>query len=249
MHGLSGIVALVCLLVGLPAQAATLRVHAAISLSEALEEVGAAYTKETGTVVRFNFASSAALAREIELGSPGDLFISADEVTMTRLQGKAWVLADGRTSVLSNSLVVVVPRDSALEIHGAASLASDAVSRLALADPEEVPAGVYARLYLDAAGVWGAVASKVVATEDVRAALRAVERGDVDAGIVYRTDAMTSTLVKVAYETKAGEAPRASYAAAVLSEAVSPDEALHFIDFLSSASARAIFERHGFVAR
>ena len=249
MHRLSGITLLVAFLLVPPAGATTLRVHAAASLTDVLEEIATEYTKDTGTIVRFNFGGSSMLARQIELGAPGDLFISADEEKMSLVQGRGWVLADTRRSILSNSLVVVVPLDSDLTVRGARSLASDAVGRIALAEPETVPAGVYARMYLEAAGVWDRIASKVVATDNVRAALLAVESGNVDAGIVYKTDAMISDKVKVAYEVKPGEAPYISYPVAVLSEAISPDEAKRFIEYLASDKAKAIFVKYGFVVR
>ena len=249
MARLSGIIGLALLLLGSTAEAETLRVHAAASLSDVLEEIATEYTKETGTVVRFNFGSSAMLARQIEEGAPGDLFISADENTMNLLQGRGWIIGDTRKSVLSNDLVIVVPSDSTLSISGARDLVQPKVERIALADPRIVPAGVYARRYLEARAVWDSVAARVVSTDNVRAALLAVESGNVDAGIVYRTDAMTSDKVKVAYHVKPGEAPYISYPAAVTSEAYAPDEAVRFIEFLSSDKARTLFERHGFAVR
>ncbi len=249
MSKLSGIIALSVLFVAFPADGATLRVHAAASLTDVLEEIAGEYTNETGTIVRFNFGASSMLARQIELGAPGDMFIAADEDTMNRVQGQGWALADTRKSILSNSLVIVVPSDSTLSISGAASLASAAVSRVALAEPNTVPAGVYARRYLEAQKIWNRIAAKVVSTDNVRAALLAVESGNVDAGIVYKTDALISRKVKVAYEVKPGEAPHITYPVAILSEAISPDEAARFITYLASVKARAIFEKHGFVTR
>jgi molybdate transport system substrate-binding protein len=249
MFRLSGTIALVLALLVPTAGAETLRVHAAASLTDVLEEIAAEYTKDTGTVVRFNFAGSSILARQIELGAPGDLFFSADEEKMNLVQGRGWILGDTRKSVLSNSLVVIVPSDSERIVRSARNLAGGSIKRIALAEPYTVPAGVYARMYLEAAGYWDQVAPKVVAMDNVRAALLAVEGGNVDAAIVYRTDAMTSDKVKVAYEVRPGEAPYISYPIAILSEAITPDEAARFIEYLSTVKARTVFEKHGFVVR
>jgi len=247
MLRLSGTIALVLFLLAPNAGAATLRIHAAASLTDVLEEIATEYTKDTGTVVRFNFAGSSTLARQIELGAPGDLFFSADELKMNQLQGQGWVLGDTRKSILSNSLVIIVPSDSDRILRSARNLAGGSIKRIALAEPYTVPAGVYARMYLEVAGYWDQIAPKVVAMDNVRAALLAVESGNVDAGIVYKTDAMTSSKVMVAYEVRPGEAPYISYPIAILSEAISPDEGARFIEYLDTDKARAIFETHGFV--
>ena len=169
--------------------AATLHVFAAASLTDSLKEIAAAYEKQTGDKVMFNFGASSFLARQIEEGAPADIFFSADEAKMDGLEKKGLIIKETRTSRLSNSLVIVVTSDSALPIHSAKDLAGPAVKRVALADPKTVPAGIYAKQYLQCAGLWSAIKPKVVPTDNVRAALAAVESGNVEAGMVYKTDA------------------------------------------------------------
>jgi len=226
--------------------AAELSVFAAASLKEALTEIGARYEKESGDKVVFNFGASSTLARQIEQGAPGDLFFSADEAKVDALEKKGLLLAETRRSLLSNTLVIVVNADAAKAPKSAADLAKPEIKKLALAEPATVPAGIYAREYLQKLGLWDAVKDKVVPTENVRAALAAVESGNVDAGIVYRTDALISKKVKVAVEVSAAEGPRISYSVAVVKDGKQPGGAKTFAGYLASTVAREIFEQFGF---
>jgi molybdate transport system substrate-binding protein len=126
-------------------------------------------------------------------------------------------------------------------------LAKSAIARVALAEPQTVPAGIYAKMYLEKAGLWKVIAAKVVPTENVRACLAAVESGNVDAGLVYKTDALISKKVKIACEIPASEGPKISYPLAVLKEAKQPGAAQRFASYLASAEARAVFTRFGFL--
>ncbi|MFI5182725.1 MAG: molybdate ABC transporter substrate-binding protein, partial [Thermoanaerobaculia bacterium] len=163
-------------------------VFAAASLTDALKEIAASWEIAGGESVVFNFAASSLLARQIREGAPADLFLSADEIQMDGLE-KASLIAPGtRRSVLSNSLVIVVPADSPLRIGSERDLAGPGVGTLALAEPTSVPVGVYSKKFFESIGIWKQVAPKVIPTENVRATLAAVESGNVDAGVVYRTD-------------------------------------------------------------
>jgi len=225
---------------------ATLMVFAAASLSDSLKEIAVHYQSRSGDRVVFNFSASSFLARQIEEGAQADIFFSADEAKMDQLEKNGFIDKTTRRSLLSNSLVVVVASDNRLRINSAADLAGDAIKRIGLADPKTVPAGIYAKQYLENAGVWNAVRSKVVPLDNVRAALSSVESGDVDAGIVYKTDAQISRKVKVAYQVPRNEAPAISYpVAAIKSSAHGPSDK-QFLDFLGSSEARAIFTRFGF---
>src|SRR5262245_49579605 len=188
-----------------PALAEELTVFAASSLTEAVKEVAASFEKITGHHVVFNFGGSNDLARQIKAGAPADVFFSADAAQMDGLVSAGLVRAEDRVDVLSNVLVVVVPAGASTRVASPADLGR--LRRIALADPEAVPAGVYARRWLEAAGVWDAVRESVVPALDVRAALSAVESGHVDAGIVYRTDAAISRQVSVAFEVPRDKAP------------------------------------------
>lgn len=238
---------LLLLLVCSLADAADIRVSAAASLSNALKEIGANYAAKSGDKPVFNFGGSNILARQIEEGAPVDLFFSADEATMDALTQKGRIVAETRRSPLSNSLVIIVAAAAGAEIKTPQDLAAAAVKHVALADPKAVPAGVYARQYLQSLGLWGAIEPKVVPTENVRAALAAVESGNVAAGIVYRTDAGSSKKVKIAFAVPAKDGPAIRYPMALIKDAPQPEAARKFFDHLGSAEAARVFEKFGFI--
>lgn len=234
------------LLVATSLSAVELTVHAAASLTDAMKEIGAAYEKESGDKVQFNFGASNMLARQIEEGAPADVFFSADEAKMDALERKDLLLPGTRRGLLSNSLVIVVAADSGGWPKSASDLTKPEYKKLALAEPRSVPAGIYAREYLEKLGLWEAVKERIVPTENVRAALAAVESGNVDAGIVYKTDALISKKVKVAVEISGAEAPKISYPVAVVKSSKEPERAKKFADYLAGPAARAVFEKFGF---
>lgn len=227
-------------------RAVEIQVAAAASLTDALKEIAGEYTAATGDKPIFNLGASSTLARQIEEGAPVDVFLSADEAKMDALAGKNLIAANTRLVLLKNSLVVVVTADSPLKIDAPAALAGDAVKRLALGETRTVPAGIYAREFLTKAGVWEKVESRVLPCDNVRAALAAVESGNAEAGIVYKTDAAISKKVKVAYEVPEALSPIITYPGAVTVASKQPAAAKKFLDYLASDKARAIFERFGF---
>ncbi len=241
------LVAILVAAVGLPLRAATVMVFAAASLTESLKEIATGYEKQTGDVVVFNFAASGPLARQIEEGAPADVFFSADEARMDALEKKGLILQATRQSRLSNRLVIVAATDSPASIATGADLALPTVKRLALGDPKTVPAGTYARTYLEKQGLWADLERRVVPCESVRAVLAAVEAGNVDAGIVYKTDAAISKKVKVVFEVPAQDGPRISYPVALVKEAKQPEAARKFLTYLAGPEAAAIFTRRAFV--
>lgn len=227
-------------------RAAELTVHAAASLTDALKELAPAYEKTSGDKLFFNFGASSALARQIQEGAPGDVFFSADEAKMDTLD-KAGLIAPGtRENLLGNSLVIVEPSDSALVIGSAADLAKPEIKKIAVGEPSTVPAGVYTKEYLTKLGLWDKLLPKMTPTENVRAALAAVESGNVEAGTVYKTDALISKKVKIAYEVPAAEGPKIVYPAAALKESKSPAQARKFLTFLGGGESRAVFQKYGF---
>lgn len=228
-------------------RAADIHVFAAASLSDALREIAAAYEPASGDKLVLNLAASSLLARQIKEGAPADLFFSADEAKMDDLARAGLLAADTRRTLLGNTLVVVAAADSTLALAAPADLARPALRRLALGETQTVPAGIYAREYLDRAGLWSKVSDKVVPTENVRACLAAVESGNVDAGIVYKTDALISKKTKVAFEVPAADGPKISYPLAVLKEARHPDAARRLAAHLASPEANAVFVKHGFL--
>ena len=227
--------------------AAEVNVFAAASLSAALQELAAKHQQATGDTVRLNLAASSTLARQIKEGASTDLFFSADEAKMNDLAKAGLIDPATRQSLLGNSLVIVVPLDSPLTLKSAGDLSGPGVKHLALAEPQTVPAGIYAKEYLEKAKVWDAVSGRVVPTENVRAALAAVESGNADAGIVYKTDALISKKVKVAYMVPAADGPRISYPVALVRGGKNPAGAARFLARLISAEGRAVFAKYGFI--
>jgi molybdate transport system substrate-binding protein len=229
------------------AGAAPLTVFAAASLRNALDEVVAAYAAQHPPPPVVSYAASSALARQIENGSPADVFISADVDWMDELERKGLVAPGTRRNLLRNRLVLVAPADHPQKLEPVPGFAlADALhgGRLALADPAFVPAGKYARAALEKLGVWPQVAHRVAAAENVRAALALVARGEAPLGIVYATDAREEPRVMVAGTFPADSHPPIIYPAAALTGA--SDDAAAFLQYLHGDAARRIFERHGF---
>jgi molybdate transport system substrate-binding protein len=240
---------LLCLVFLIPAlgRAAELNVAAAASLTDALRQIAAAYEKQSGDKVLLNLGASSTLARQIQEGAPADLFLSADEEKMDSLEKRKLLLPGTRKSVLSNTLVVVAPADSPLKLAGIRDLANPGIRVLALAEPRTVPAGVYAKAYLLQQGLWNQIRDRVVPTENVRAALAAVEAGNADAGIVYKTDAGITKKVRIVWEVPHAEGPAISYPFAVLAGSRRKQAARRFLAYLEAPAALDIFRRYGFL--
>ncbi|MGA8806490.1 MAG: molybdate ABC transporter substrate-binding protein [Thermoanaerobaculia bacterium] len=232
-----------------PLMAGNLRVSAASSLTDALHEIAGVYQRETHDTLLFDFGASSTLARQIAEGAPSDVFISADELKMDQLQQRGFIIKASRRSILSNTLVIIVPSDSSLKINSAADLADDAISNIAVAEPQSVPAGIYAKEYLRKLHVWDRIKDKIIPTENVRAALAAVESGNVQTGIVYRTDALISRSVHIAFEVPIAEGPKISYPVAIVGDSKQKPAAQRFIDFLQSPPAQEIFRKYGFIIK
>ena len=182
---------IILLLLTVSARADELFVSAAASLTDAMKDIGGRFEKQTGTKVTLNFAASSLLAKQIEEGAPADIFVSADEAQMDRLQKQ--IAPQTRRDLLTNKLVVVERQDAKLPLDKLDDLQSSAISRIAIADPKAVPAGVYAREVLTKKKLWDSLQSKIVPAENVRATLAVVEAGNADAAFVYKTDAMISS--------------------------------------------------------
>jgi len=225
-------------------------VLAAASLQESLTAAADAWTARGNARPVLSFAASSALARQVEAGAPADLFISADEEWMDYVAGKRLIRANSRVSFLSNRLVLIAPATSTarLTIRRNFPLARAlGTGRLAMANPDSVPAGRYGRAALTSLGVWSSVAGKVARAENVRAALALVERGEAPFGIVYATDARASRGVRVVGTFPAASHPAITYPIAALRASAHP-QAEGFRRFLISRQGRAIFARFGFGA-
>jgi len=230
------------------ADAAEVNVYAAASLTDVLKEIAARYEKQSSDKIVFNFGASSLLARQITERAPADIFFSADEAKMDDLQKAGLIVNDTRRDILSNSLVIVVPNDSQLTIESPENLLTK-VQRIAVADPRAVPAGIYTKEYLSGIGLWDKLESKIVPTESVRAALAAVESGNVDAGFVYRTDADISKKVKIAFGVPSEKGPAIRYPVALVKGGKNKSAAEDFLRYLQSDSAGKLFERYGFIVK
>lgn len=226
-------------------------VCAAASLRDALLELAPAGAESCSARLVFNFGSSGDLARQIVAANQAELFFSADERELERVERAGLVVPGTRVALLSNQLVVIEPVDGAPTLFRTpfepAQLADERLELLSLAQPESVPAGRYARAWLERRGVWDALAQRILPGVDARAALAAVESGGARAGIVYRSDALRSSRVRVVYAVPLAEGPPISYPLAVLAGRPELARARALAGFLASPRALSVFERHGFV--
>ncbi len=230
------------------APAIELNVSAASSLTDALTAVNELYMQQNKNVtVVANFASSGTLQKQIEQGAPADVFISAGAKQMDALQTENLTIKDTRANLLNNKVVLVVPINSALDITSFADLAKDDVKQIAIGDPESVPAGTYGKQALEQLGIYGQVQSKFILCTDVRQVLSYVEAGNVDAGIVYATDAAITASVKIAADAPAEVNAKIVYPAAVIKASKNAEAAKAYLTFLFSSEAKAVFEKYGFV--
>ena len=238
-----------CLLaLGSVALAADITVFAASSLKESLDESVKMFTTKTGHRVRVSYAGSNALARQIENGAPANLFISADEEWMDYLAQKNLLAPDTRRNLVANALVLIAPATSTVQLSIAPGFALGASlkgGRLALANPQAVPIGKYAKAALTTLGVWRDIEKSVTGSENVRAALLLVALGEAPLGIVYATDAKAEPKVRIVDTFAASLHPPVVYPAAAIAGKLNPaTQAL--LDYLSGEAARQIWVRHGF---
>ncbi|WP_333823388.1 molybdate ABC transporter substrate-binding protein [Pinisolibacter sp.] len=230
------------------AQSAGPTVFAAASLKTALDAVDAAWTAKTGKTVTVSYASSSALAKQIEQGAPADVFISADLDWMDFLDKKDLVRPGTRSDLVANALVLIAPAGTTAGIDiapGFPLAAAIGDGKLATGDVRSVPAGKYAKAALTALGVWGEVEPKIAGTENVRVALALVARGEAKYGIVYATDAKSEPKVAVVGVFPAGTHPPVVYPVAITKEATSPATA-EYLAFLKGPEAAKIFADQGF---
>lgn len=251
MRGSPAAVLLVSIVAGiLPAgvRAAGPVVFAAASLKEALDAQILAFEPPVGNRVVASYAASSTLARQIEHGAPADLFISADVEWMDYLAERRLIDSGSRVELLSNRLALISPRASSISlaiVPGFPLGEALGRNRLAMADPDHVPAGKYAKAALEALGAWAEVSGRIARSENVRAALLLVARGEAPLGIVYRTDALAERRVRVIGEFPVSSHPRIVYPAAVTASSRSL-VARSLLQYLRSPAARAVWEKHGF---
>lgn len=221
-------------------------VSAAVSLTDALEEVAKAYRAKGDGDVRFNFGPSNMLARQIANGAPVDLFISADEAQMNVAAAAGAIDTNTIVHLLSTRLAVVTRRGSGRRLRDWRDLEDPSVRRIAIGDPSAVPAGVYAREFLQRVGAWDRLQPRLVPASNVRAALAAAANGSADAAIVYETDAAGSQSVEVGFVVSGPEAPKIVYPAAITTHARNRAAAERFLRYLRSSDAQSVFIRYKF---
>jgi molybdate transport system substrate-binding protein len=224
----------------------TLTVSAAASVTDGVKETEAAY-KQSHANVEFinNFGSSGTLSAQIDQGAPADVFLSAASKPMDDLESKGLIAAGTRRNLLRNSLVLIAPLGSPLRDFQ--ELTDNSIHVIALGDPGNVPAGQYGRQTLVALHLLDKLNTKIVLAKDVRQVLTYVETGNADAGLVYATDALTSTKVRVVAAAPETSHEPIIYPAAVVKESHSEEAARKFIEYLASPAAQAIFQKHGFI--
>ncbi len=235
-------------LISAPAAAQNLTVFAAASLKNALDEVNAAWTKESGKTAATSYAGSNALAKQIESGAPADVFISADLAWMDYVEEKKLVREGTRSSLLGNRIVLIAPKDSSAGVTLAPGVDLGAAvgdGKLAMANTDSVPAGKYGKAALEKLGSWDGVKDKVAQAENVRAALLLVSRGEAPFGIVYKTDAASDPDVKIVDTFPEDTHPPIVYPAAAIAASTNAD-AEAYLKFLRSPVAVEAFEKQGF---
>ncbi|WP_246174641.1 molybdate ABC transporter substrate-binding protein [Pandoraea bronchicola] len=228
--------------------AAAQQVFAAASMKDALDDLSAAYTKETGKKPVLVYGASSTLARQIEKGAPADVFISADQDWMDYAQKHDLIDTSTRRNLLGNELVLIAPATTTGDIDlkpGADLDARLGNGKLAMGDPAHVPAGLYGKAALEKLGIWSKVQGKVAAADNVRNALLLVARGEAPYGIVYKTDANAEKRVRIAGTFPAGSHAPIVYPVAVTKQANRAD-ADPFYKFLQTPTAQATFQRFGF---
>lgn len=230
------------------AQAADVVVFAAASLKNALDDAAYTFERQGGEPVRISYAASSQLAKQIESGAPADMFISADLDWMNYLEKRHLIQPATRRNLLGNELVLVAPADSGVKVDikpGFNPVGLLKGGRLAMADPDSVPAGKYGKAALEKLGIWQAVAPHVAGAENVRAALLFVDRKETPLGIVYATDAASDPNVEIAGVFPVNTHPPIIYPAALTAASNNPDAA-KFLAFLESPAAKPAFAKQGF---
>jgi len=229
------------------ASSVELTIAAAASLTDVTTEIAEAYKAVASNVtLTFTYGSSGSLQTQIEQGAPVDIFMSAAQKQMNALEEQSLLLDGSRINLLENKVVLIVPVDSALGLIGFDELASDSVKTVAMGDPASVPAGQYAEEVLTSLGIKDGVEAKANFGTDVRQVLTWVEGGEVDAGIVYATDAATTDKVSVICEAPADSVKQIIYPVAILKESKLAEAAQAFISFLQTDECAALFDKYGF---
>lgn len=227
----------------------TITVSAAASLTEAFTDMESEFETENPDIdVNFNFGSSGNLRKQIEGGAPADVFASADQKNMDTLANETLIDNSSRENFVKNSLVLIVPANSTLNITDVKDLTNPEVKKIGIGNPDTVPVGNYTRDAMTEVGLWSQVENKAVLAEDVKQALTYVERGEVDAGFVYMSDAMTAKPGTIKIVTNVSVSTPINYPIAVVSSSEYKEDAQEFIDFVTGKEGQETLEKYGFKA-
>lgn len=241
------VVSLICLVGCAAEETVSLSVSAATSLTDALQAVNDLYMQKNEDItIVANFAASGTLQKQIEQGAPADVFISAAAKQMDALQTGGLIIDSTRRDLLKNKVVLVVPKNSTLNISNFMDLLNNNVKQVAIGDPESGPAGIYGKEAFDILGITEQLQPKLILCSDVRQVLSYVESGNVDAGVVYSTDAAISDSVKIVADAPDEVNSKIVYPVAVIKASKNVAAAEAYISFLIGNEATAIFENYGF---
>ena len=227
-------------------EAVEISISAAASLTEALTEIQTEYGKESNAILQFNFGASGALQKQIEEGAPCDLFLSASKANMDALDDAGLIVADSRKDMLGNTLTLVASAEKADTIKSYEALAGADAASIAIGTPESVPAGKYAQQALASLEIWDSIQSKIVYAQDVKQVLEYVETGNVDCGLVYKSDTLGMESGVVVMDMPEDSHDPIVYPAALIKDSAQSEAAAKFYDFLQTDYAKGVFEKYGF---
>lgn len=223
-----------------------LMISAAVSLTDALEEIRTLYEEEHNVALTYNLEGSGSLAQKIQQGAPVDVFISASQDWMDTLEERSFIVESTRKDITGNRLVLITRKDSDIHYTSVGELKADDITQLSIGNPESVPAGKYTEQVLKNLNLWDELESKIVIGKDVRQVLTYVETGNVDIGFVYESDALSSDKIKILAMAEDGTHDPVIYPGAVLKDTKHEKEATDFLTFMASDVAQVILVKHGF---
>ncbi|WP_438311109.1 molybdate ABC transporter substrate-binding protein [Sporosarcina sp. FA9] len=224
----------------------SLTVSAAVSLTDALEEIKTNYEKDTNVELTFNLGGSGSLAQQIRHGAPVDVFISANQDCMDTLEVEDLILNATREDITGNKLVLIAGSSSNLNYQSASDISADDIEQISIGNPESVPAGKYSEQVLKNLNIWNDFVNKLILGKDVRQVLTYVETGNVDIGFVYESDALSSEDIKILATVEDGLHDPIIYPAAVLANTKHEKESSEFVTYMASEEAQKVLAKYGF---
>lgn len=223
-----------------------MNISAAVSLTDALEEIKTIYEKDHNVKLTYILGGSGKLAQQIQQGAPVDVFLSANQDWMDMLEKENLLINETRADITGNKIVLITGTDSSISYDSIEDIKASELQQVAIGNPESVPAGQYSEQLLNNLDLWAELKDKIVFAQDVRQVLTYVETGNVDIGFVYESDAISSTSVKILASADSSLHDSIIYPAAVLKDTKHEKEASNFVKFMASEKAQEILERHGF---